>query len=72
VECVGILDRGYRGRDAVSESLVKILIQGVLALVLLLAMTWIVLSPSNDEATKAALVIIGTAVGFLFGQRTAT
>jgi hypothetical protein len=56
----------------VSESLVKILIQGVLALVLLLAMTWIVLSPSNDEATKAALVIIGTAVGFLFGQRTST
>jgi hypothetical protein len=72
MERVGWLDWGYRCRVTVSESLLKILIQGVLALVLLLAMTWIVLSPSNDEATKAALVIIGTAVGFLFGQRTST
>jgi len=51
--------------------LVKLAIQGVLAVVLLIAMTWIVLSPSSDEASKAALVIVGSTVGFLFGKHSA-
>jgi len=38
--------------------------------VLIVAMTWIVLSPTTDEIAKAALIIIGTAVGFLFGRET--
>ena len=50
--------------------LVKTIISGVLALVLIVAMTWIVLSPTTDEIAKAALIIIGTAVGFLFGRET--
>lgn len=53
--------------------LVKLIIQGVLAVVLLVAMTWIVLSPTaTDEASKAALIVVSGAVGFLFGQKTAT
>jgi hypothetical protein len=51
-------------------ALVKLLIQGVLALVLLLAMTWIVVSPVSDEASKAALVIVGSTIGFLFGRHS--
>jgi hypothetical protein len=54
----------------VTENHLKLAIQGVLALVLILAMTWIVLSPASDEASKAALVIIGSTVGFLFGKHT--
>jgi len=54
----------------VTESLAKLIIQGLLALVLIMAMTWIVLSPVNDEASKAALVIIGSTIGFLFGKHT--
>jgi hypothetical protein len=50
--------------------LVKLAIQGLLALVLILAMTWIVVSPTSDEASKAALVVIGSTVGFLFGKHT--
>jgi hypothetical protein len=33
-------------------------------------MTWIVLSPETDEVAKAALVIIGTTIGFVFGKNT--
>lgn len=52
---------------------VRILVQATLAVVLVVAMTWIVLSPTaSDEASKAALVIVGSAVGFLFGRQTAT
>jgi hypothetical protein len=51
--------------------LVKLLIEGVLALVLLVGMVWIVLSPVTDEATKGALVILGGAAGFIFGRQTA-
>lgn len=58
-----------------SESLVKIVhlvVEAVIAIVLLIAMTWIVLSPTaTDEAAKAALVVVGSAVGFLFGRQTA-
>jgi hypothetical protein len=50
--------------------LVRILVAAMLALVLILAMTWIVLAPVSDESTKAALVIIGTTVGFIFGKET--
>lgn len=42
-----------------------------MALVLIVAMTWIVISPdTNDEASKAALVVVGSTVGFLFGKHT--
>jgi len=51
-------------------AIAKLVISGVLALVLIVAMTWIVLSPSTDEVAKAALIIIGTAVGFVFGRET--
>lgn len=59
-----------------SDQLVKIIhliVEAVIAIVLLLTMTWIVLSPTaTDEAAKAALVVVGSAVGFLFGRQTAT
>jgi hypothetical protein len=58
--------------DEHNLALVKILTQALLAVVLIVAMTWIVLSPVSDEATKGALVIIGAAVGFLFGRETRT
>jgi hypothetical protein len=48
----------------------KLVISGILALVLIIAMTWIVLSPTTEEVAKAALIIIGTAVGFVFGRET--
>ena len=58
-----------------SEEHVKIahlIVEAVIAIVLLVAMTWIVLSPTaTDEAAKAALVVVGSAVGFLFGRQTA-
>src|SRR5262245_19540514 len=50
--------------------LAKLLVSAVLAIVLIVAMTWIVLAPVSDEASKAALVIVGTTVGFLFGRET--
>ena len=55
-----------------SEPVVKLLIQSVLALVLVVAMTWIVLSPTaTDEASKAALIVVSSAMGFLLGKNTA-
>ena len=52
--------------------LVKTLATVVVAIVLIVAMTWIVVSPSTDEAvSKAALLIVGSAVGFMFGRETA-
>jgi len=52
--------------------LVKTLATVVVAIVLIVAMSWIVLSPSTDEAvSKAALLIVGSAVGFMFGRETA-
>jgi hypothetical protein len=50
--------------------LAKLLIQAVLALVLIVAMTWIILSPVGDEVTKGALVVISGTTGFLFGKNT--
>jgi len=51
--------------------LVKTIATAVIAIVLIVAMTWIVLSPSTDEAaSKAALLVVGSAVGFLFGRET--
>ena len=41
-----------------------------MVLVLIIAMTWIVLSPQSDEISKAALLIVGSAVGFLAGKAT--
>lgn len=52
--------------------LIKTITTAVIALVLLIAMTWIVLSPNvSDELSKGALVIIGAAVGYLFGRESA-
>ena len=42
----------------------------VIAVVLIVAMTWIVLSPYSDETNKAALLVLGSAVGFIFGRET--
>ena len=50
--------------------LAKLIVTAVMALVLILAMTWIIVAPVSDEATKGALVIIGSAVGFIFGRET--
>jgi hypothetical protein len=57
--------------DSNQLELVKLVSQAVLALVLLIGMIWIVLSPVTDEATKGALVILGGAAGFIFGRQTA-
>ena len=52
--------------------LIEIVVEAVLALVLIVAMTWIVLTPAvNDEISKAALVIVASVAGFLFGRHTA-
>ena len=49
----------------------RLVIQAVIALVLLVAMTWIVLSPNtSDTASKAALVVVSSAMGFLLGKHT--
>lgn len=53
-----------------TTEVVKLLIQGVLAFSLVVAMTWIVLSPQSDEISKAALMIVSVTVGFLFGKHT--
>jgi hypothetical protein len=47
----------------------RLVIQAVIAVVLLVAMTWIVLSPAtSDTASKAALVVVSSAMGFLLGK----
>lgn len=52
-------------------SLAKLGIQAVLALVVLVLMVWIIVTPTvTDETTKAALVIVSSTVGFLFGKNT--
>jgi len=54
-----------------TPAIVSLIIQAVVAIVLVVAMTWIVLSPTaTDEAAKAALVVIGSAMGFLFGKHS--
>ena len=54
-----------------SEETLKLVIQAIIAVVLVLCMTWIVVLPHTDEAaTKAALLVVGSAVGFLFGKNT--
>jgi hypothetical protein len=51
--------------------IVKLAIQAVVAIALVAAMTWIVLSPTaTDEASKAALVVVSSAMGFLFGKHS--
>jgi len=53
-------------------AIIRTLATVVIAVVLLVCMTWIVLSPSSNEATsKAALLVVGSAVGFMFGRETA-
>jgi len=57
--------------DPEQLALAKMLATVVVAIVLIVAMTWVVLSPSTDEAvSKAALLIVGSAVGFMFGRET--
>ena len=49
----------------------RLVIQAVIAVVLLLTMSWIVLSPAtSDAASKAALVVVSSAMGFLLGKHT--
>jgi hypothetical protein len=51
--------------------LFKLAVQAVLAMVLLIGMLWIILSPAtNDAATKSALVIVSSAAGYIFGKNT--
>lgn len=50
--------------------LAKVIIEATLALVLIVAMTWVILSPVGDEVTKGALVVISGATGYLFGKHT--
>lgn len=53
--------------------LIKVLTQAALALVLLIGMIWVILSPNtSDAASKSALVILGSAAGFVFGRQTAS
>jgi len=47
---------------------IKLIINGVIAVVLIVAMAWIVLSPAEDTVSKAALMVISSAVGFMFGR----
>jgi len=57
--------------DAHRLELVRTLSTAAIAIVLIVAMAWIVLSPHTDEAaSKAALLVVGSAVGFLFGRET--
>lgn len=50
-------------------ALAKVVIEALLALVVIVAMTWIILSPVTDEVTKGALVVVSGVTGFLFGKR---
>jgi len=53
-------------------ALAKAVSTAVIAIVLVVCMTWIVVSPATDEAVgKAALLVVSGAVGFLFGRETA-
>ena len=53
-----------------SEATAKLLVQAAVAVVLIVAMTWIVVSPVDDTVSKAALMVVSTAVGFMFGKNT--
>jgi len=54
-----------------SESSIKLIIQAVLALVLIVGMIWIILTPTvTDEIAKAALVVVSSAAGYLFAKHT--
>jgi hypothetical protein len=63
-------EKGVDIKRVASETIISLVVQGILALVLIVAMTWIVLSPVNDETSKAALVVVGSTVGFLFGKHS--
>ena len=51
-------------------AIIQIVVEAVLGVVLIAAMTLIILSPASDEISKAALVVVSAAVGFLFGRKT--
>ena len=53
-----------------SEATIHLIIEAVIAVILIVAMTWVVLSPVSDEVTKGALVILSGATGYIFGRRT--
>ena len=52
-----------------SEATIHLIIEAVIAVILIVAMTWVVLSPVSDEVTKGALVILSGATGYMFGRR---
>jgi len=52
-------------------AIVKTLATLLIAVVLIVAMTWIVISPvTTDETAKAALVVVSGGLGFVFGRET--
>lgn len=53
------------------SQVIRLVVQAVIAIVLVIAMTWIVLSPNTtDEASKAALIVVSSAMGYLLGKQT--
>lgn len=53
-------------------ALVKTIATAVISIVLIVAMTWVVASPTTTDAvSKAALLIVSSAVGFMLGRETA-
>lgn len=51
-------------------SLAKTIASSLVAIALIVGMTWIVRSPYRDETKKAALLVLGRAVGYIFGRET--
>ncbi len=58
------------GPASPSLELAKVVATVVVAVVLIVGMTWIVLSPYSDETNKAALLVLSSALGFIFGRET--
>ena len=54
-----------------NSELIKTAATVLIAVTLLVCMTWIVVSPSTtDETAKAALVVVSGGLGFIFGRET--
>lgn len=54
-----------------TSELIKTVATVIIAVVLMVCMTWIVISPATtDETAKAALVVVSGGLGFIFGRET--
>jgi len=54
-----------------SQKTVQTIATVAIAITLIVAMTWIVVSPATtDETAKAALVVVSGGLGFVFGRET--